>query len=243
MTQPPGGYPPDYGEQHPPPADPFFGPPSWDPPTPPTVPAHSPPPEWYPQPGPPTPPYRPSTGPYPSRRSRHNRRRGLTITLIVLAGLAVLCSVGGLTTWLLTRDPDRNGAEDPVLAVQSFLQAVYRDLDAGAAAGLVCDQARDQEALTGKINELRSYQETYASPSYRWSQPAVVDQTDELAVVEVTVTMTTQDEKTSDQRLRLSVLDKGDNGWWICEVQTVAQTDPAATPTPSATPSATPEGE
>jgi len=241
MTQPPGGYPPEYGEQHPPPADPFFGPPGLDPPTPHTVPSQPPPPSgWYTPPAPQPPPYRPSTGPYPSRRSRHHRRRGVTIALLALGGLLVLAAGGGVMTWFLTRDTDRNGADDPVLAVQSFLEAVYRDLDPATAAGLVCGEARDQDALAGKIDQLRSYQQTYASPSFRWSQPTVVEQTDELAMVDVTVTMTTQDEKTANQNLRVSVLDKGDNGWWVCDVQTVESTDPAATP--SAPPSS-PEGE
>jgi hypothetical protein len=239
MTQPTGGYPPEYGERHPPPADPFFGPPSWDPPTPPTVPSQPPKHEWH-LPAPAPPPYRPTTGPYPSRRSRHNRRRGLMITLLVLAGLFVLIAGGGLATWLVTRDTDRNGAEDPILAVQSFLQAVYRDLDPAAASGLVCSEARDEDALAGKIEELRTYQQAYTGPSFRWSQPAVVEQTDELAVVDVNVTMTTQDEKTAEQQLRLSVLDKGDNGWWVCDVQTLSATDPAATPS---APPASPEGE
>jgi hypothetical protein len=167
------------------------------------------------------------------------------IGVIALAGALVLCASGGIVAWLLNRDPDRNGAESPTVAVQTFLQAVYHDQDASRAADLVCAEARDEGSLETKINEIRSYQETQVNPTFEWTDPAVVDETEQLAVVEVTVTMTTADEKTADQNLRVSVLDKAENGWWVCEVQTV---DTATTPPPddqSGTPAPTesPSGE
>jgi hypothetical protein len=169
----------------------------------------------------------------------------MIIAVIALAGALVLCAGGGGAAWLLTRDPDRNGAESPTVAVQSFLQAIYHDQDAGSAADLVCSEARDQASLETKINEIRTYQETEVNPTFEWTEPDVVDETEELAVVDVTVTMTTADEKTADQNLRVSVLDKAENGWWVCDVQTV---DTATTPPPddqSGTPAPTesPSGE
>jgi hypothetical protein len=48
-------------------------------------------------------------------------------------------------------------------------------------------------------------------------------------VVAVTVTMTTGDEKTANQNLQVSVLDKQGNGWWVCDLAAV---DTASTPPP-----------
>jgi hypothetical protein len=265
MTQPPGGYPPpDHGEQHPqhqPPADPFYAPPSWDPPSgQPTQPT---------QPIPPAPSYPPlpsSGGPYspPSAEPSYTqpispylppgatvqysyppvppprRRRGPLIAAIVAVAALLVIGGGGVATWLLTRDPDRNGAESPTVAVQSFLQAVYHDQDPATAADMVCSEARDETALETKINEIRSYQQTLVNPTFSWSEPTVVEQGEELAVVAVTVTMTTGDEKTAEQNLQVSVLDKDSNGWWVCELQTV-ETATATEESPS-TPGPTPSG-
>ncbi|HEY8474298.1 MAG TPA: hypothetical protein VIL37_16910 [Natronosporangium sp.] len=150
------------------------------------------------------------------------RRRGLLIGLIVAAAVLVLGGGGGLTAWLLSRDPDRNGAASPTAAVEAFLQAVYHNQDAEQAADLVCSEARDEAALQTKIDELKAYQGTQLNPIFEWSEPTVVEERDRLAVVEVTVTMTTSDEKTANQNLAVSVLDKQDNGWWVCDLATVA---------------------
>jgi hypothetical protein len=274
MTQPPGGYPPpDPGEQHPPPADPFYAPPGWGPPT--TPASQDPPTQPIPgqpsqptQPIPPPPPYSPPpTGPYsvppPPSGSPHSsqptspylppgssmpysyppgppppRRRGPMIVAIVAAAALLVLGGGGIAAWLLTRDPDRNGAESPTVAVQSFLQAVYHDQDPAAASAMVCSEARDEAALETKINEIRSYQQTQVNPTFSWTEPAVVEEGTELAVVEVTVTMVTGDERTADQNLRVSVLDKDANGWWICDIQNV-ETPTTETPA-DASPSPTP---
>jgi hypothetical protein len=146
------------------------------------------------------------------------------ITVIALAGALVLCAGGGIATWLLTRDTDTNGPETPTLAVQTFLQAVYRDLDPAAASAVVCSESRDEGSLTTKIDEIRAYRDTAVNPTFEWTDPAVVEETGELALVEVTITMTTGDEKTADQSLRVSVLDKDANGWWVCDLETVDTT-------------------
>lgn len=157
----------------------------------------------------------------------------------VLAGLAVLL-VGFVTVgaWLLLRDPDRGGAPDPVAATQEFLQAVYRDFDPAAAAATVCSQARDEAALTARIEQIRDAARTYVEPTYSWSPPQVVEQTDERAVVAVTLTMATGDERMATLDLRLTVLDKGSNGWWVCDVATGS--GPAAEPTGAPAPTGTP---
>jgi hypothetical protein len=286
MTQPPGGYPPpEPGDRHPPPADPFYAPPSWEPPTPyqssyppPPPPASPPPPPTNPYtaptspylppgstvpmaaPGspPPSSPYGPPGGgppygppggapPYPPGPPPRRRRRWLVIGTIALAGALVLCAGGGVAAWLLTRDPDRNGAESPTVAVQSFLQAVYHNQNAAQAADMVCAEARDEASLETKINEIKTYQETEVNPTFEWTEPAVVEEREQLAIVAVTVTMTTGDEKTADQNLQVSVLDKESNGWWVCDLETVdtASTPPpedqSSTPPPSESPSE--EGE
>lgn len=134
MTQPPDGYPPppDPGRHHPTPA--------WDQPTQPGRPVSPTPPAQPTQPwaGPPAaksdpygppgsaPPYGPPPAglPPPSAGPPRRRRRALLIGAVALAGVLVLSAVGGVGAWLLTRDPDRNGAESAAAAVQSFLQAV-----------------------------------------------------------------------------------------------------------------------
>jgi hypothetical protein len=145
--------------------------------------------------------------------------------VLVLVGVLVLCGGAGVGAWLLTRDPDRTGAETPAGAVQSFLQAVYRDLDPAAAASVVCSEARDEGSLATKIDEIRSYAGTELNPSFSWSEPALVEQTDQLAILAVTVTMTTGDEQTAQQILHVRVLDKAPHGWWVCDLETV--TEPA----------------
>jgi hypothetical protein len=277
MTQPPpGGYPPpDPGEQHPPPADPFYAPPSWEPPGssgPPNQPTQPIPPGAFGSPTQPTQPIPPGGsyppdftqpippgGPYPPQPPQSGipyspaapqsypplgppppprRRRGPLIVAIVVAGALLLLGLGGVGAWLLTRDPDRNGPDSPTVAVQSFLQAIYHDQDASAAADLVCSEARDESALETKINEIRAYQQTQLNPTFSWTEPTVVEEQADSAVVAVTVTMVTGDEKVADQNLQLSVLDKDANGWWVCDVQTVeAATETQSTPTPSPTPS------
>jgi hypothetical protein len=152
------------------------------------------------------------------------------IGLIALAGALVLCAGGGVAAWLLTRDPDRNGAADPTVAVETFLQAIYHDQDADRAADLVCSEARDQASLQTKIDEIRAYQETLVNPTFEWTEPTLVEESDQQAVLAVTVTMTTGDEKTADQTLQMRVLDKNDNGWWVCDVQSV---ETATTPPPA----------
>lgn len=145
------------------------------------------------------------------------RRRGLLVTSIVLAVVLVLCGGGGLATFLLLRNAENGeGAADPVAAVDRFMTAVYSHQDTGEAAGLVCSEARDEERIARKVAEVKGYAKTYKNPRFRWDEPTVDDQNDERALVSLTLTMTTGDEKTARQKLNFTVVKK--TGWWICEV-------------------------
>ena len=234
MTQPPAGYPPPEGYQ--PPSEyeiPARHRPGYQPPAEYEIPARQQPPADYGPPvsGPPRPPYGPPPGgtqqpPYGSPPpAGPPRRRALPLLIIAaVAGLLVLCGGGGLGAWLLLRDTDRDGAASPTAAVTAFLEAVYHDHDPERAAGLVCSEARDQDALAAKINEIAAYEGTQVDPTFRWSEPAVIEQTDEVTVVAVTITMITGDERIADQLMHVSVLDKQPHGWWVCNLETVSPT-------------------
>ena len=56
----------------------------------------------------------------------------------------------------------------------------------------------------------------YATPRFDWDDPKVAEQNAERALVTVQLRMTTADEKTAEQRLRFTVVEK--SGWWVCEV-------------------------
>lgn len=261
MSQPPGE-PPYGGPQHRPPADPFSTPhhpyqapmpgpaPHYGPDH--TSPTHSPgatlgygtgqPPDVaqpYPSNPPPPPPAAPGYGapmpPSPRRRGRGPLIAVVVSLAVIVAGLA---SVGA---WLLLRDSDRDGAPDPITATEEFLVAVYGEFDPAAAAAVVCSQARDEAALTAKIDKLREAEQTYIEPRYTWSTPEVVEESGQTATVAVTVTMTTGDERLSNLALELTVLDKDPEGWWVCDVSSrpvegpVPPVDAAADPSEEAT--------
>lgn len=135
----------------------------------------------------------------------------------VLAVVLVLCVGGGITAWLLVRGmDDGKGAADPAAAVTGFLRAVYADRNAEQAANQVCSAARDDSAIRKKIAEVRSYESKYASPRFSWDIPKVTSKDEEKATVAVTLTMTTADEKTAQQKLTFTVVQK--TGWWVCDV-------------------------
>ncbi|GAB3796355.1 hypothetical protein ACFOX0_28280 [Micromonospora zhanjiangensis] len=139
------------------------------------------------------------------------------IVSIVLGVVVLLCGGGGLAAFLFLSDGESGeGAPEPVAAVDSFLTAVYVDKDPAKAAGLVCSEARDDQKLTRKVDEVKGYATKYRSPRFRWTTPKVDDQNSERARVSVTLTMTTADEKTTDQSLTFVVVRK--TGWWVCDV-------------------------
>jgi hypothetical protein len=237
---PPGGYPPPGA--YPPPGQPVSGDPytppgqpmSGDPYTPPGQPVSGDP---YATPGQ---PYTPPTGqpyaqpmqqPYPAAgfpppgqpgysypgvAPPPKKKRGALIGAI-LAVVLVLCAGGGISAWLLLRNVESgDGAPEPVAAVESFLKAVYTDNDVDKAAALVCAEARDDAELTQKVNEIKGYKSKYDDPTFEWDEPKVDDRNNERAIVSVKVTMVTADEKTAEQDLKFTVVQK--TGWFICEV-------------------------
>lgn len=145
------------------------------------------------------------------------RRRGLLITGIVLVAVLVLCGGGGISAYLLLRDADGQGADDPKVAVTDFLRAVYTDRDAAAAEKLVCSEARDSAGIGKKVDEVKAYLKKYRDPRFTWAEPTVEDQNSDRAVVATKITMTTGDDQVAEQRLTLTVVHK--TGWWVCEVE------------------------
>nr|MDT0660064.1 hypothetical protein [Micromonospora sp. DSM 115978] len=154
---------------------------------------------------------------YPPAGQPPKKRRGLLIASLSLVVVILLCGGGGLSAFLLLRDAeDGEGAPEPVVAVESFLRAVYTDKDAAEAAALVCQEARDRAELDRKVAEVEGYAETYRNPAFRWETPVVEEENPESAVVTTKLIMTTGDEKVSEQPLRFTVVRK--TGWWVCEV-------------------------
>ncbi|MEV4623431.1 hypothetical protein AB0J74_32585 [Asanoa sp. NPDC049573] len=166
------------------------------------------------QPVPPPPSWGPPVPPNPVRKPR---RRGLLITVIVLAGVLVLGCGGGLVGYLALRDVDTGeGAAEPVAAVESFLDAVYVKQNATAANALVCSDARDQGALQDKVDEIKRYARTYPNPRYKWDPPKVEQQDAEKATVSTRLTVLTADDRSTAEQLRFTVVHK--TGWWVCDV-------------------------
>jgi hypothetical protein len=202
MTQPPYGdpAPPPDGPQHPP-AQPYGGPPQ-------DLPYAGQP--AYPPPSP--------AGDFPAfpPPAPRKSRRGVLIGA-VLAVVLILCAGGGVSAWLLLRSMESGeGAAEPATAVEEFLDAVYNAKDAARATELVCAEARDSDAITKKVNEVKAYDEKYDSPRFDWPEPTVDNQNEERAIVSVKLRMVTADEKTAEQDLKFTVVHK--TGWWVCDV-------------------------
>jgi hypothetical protein len=134
----------------------------------------------------------------------------LVLTLLIFGG-------GTVSAYLLLRDAESGkGAPDPATAVNRFMTAVYTQQDARTAGDAVCREARDEERLQARVEQIKGYATEYDAPSFRWTDPAVSRQTDERATVGVQLTMTTDDEKTAQQQLNFTVIRK--TGWLVCDV-------------------------
>ncbi|WP_442932431.1 Rv0361 family membrane protein [Micromonospora sp. NBC_01699] len=160
--------------------------------------------------------YPPPPG-YPLPAQLPRKKRGLLIASIVLAVAVVLCGGGGLAAFLVLRSAETGqGAPSATAAVDGFLKAVYTEKDADKAASLVCSQANDRAAVVGKVDEVKKLSQTYKTPRFKWNPPKVDEQADDRAIVSVQLTMTTADEKTAEQQLKFTVIQK--TGWRVCEV-------------------------
>jgi len=145
---------------------------------------------------------------------RHKRPFWIAVALVLTL---LLCGGGTVSAYLLLRDADSGmGAPDPVSAVNQFMTAVYTQQDPAAAGETVCNEARDEEELTARVEQIKAYASEYDAPSYSWNEPAVSELNDERAMVGVQLTMTTDDEKTAQQRLTFTVVHK--TGWLVCDV-------------------------
>ncbi|MER5457872.1 hypothetical protein ABT008_24145 [Micromonospora sp. NPDC002389] len=155
--------------------------------------------------------------PYPPPTAPSRRRGGALVASIALAVVLLLCAGGGVVAFLTVRNAESGeGAQDPSVAVDDFLTAVYQERDAAKAARLVCTGARDQDKIRAKVAEVEQYVAAHQSPRFRWDTPKVDNETGDRATVTTTVTVTTADEKIADQDLRFTVIRK--SGWWVCEV-------------------------
>jgi hypothetical protein len=167
-------------------------------------------------PGTPVPP--PGAG-YPPYQSpaRPPRKSGALLASLALVVVMLLCAGGGMAAFLTLRNTESGeGAQDPSVAVDDFLTAVYQERNAEKAASLVCTAARDQDRIRAKVAEVEEYAATYRNPRFRWDTPTVDNETGDRATVTTTVTVTTADEKIANQDLRFTVIRKA--GWWVCEV-------------------------
>lgn len=181
-----------------------------DHPTAPATPAApAPNPSAYPAPATPYPPNQQSPAP--------RRRRGFLIASIALAVTLMLCVGGGVAAFLVLRPTEEGpGAEEPKVAVEEFLTAVYKDRDAAQASSLVCSAARDQDKISAKVTEVEKYVADYEKPHFRWNPPKIDEETEDRAVLTTTVIMSTADEQAAELPLRLTVIKT--TGWRVCEV-------------------------
>lgn len=144
------------------------------------------------------------------------RRRGGLWVSIALVATVLLCGGGATSAYFLLRDADVTGAPDPATAVDRFLTAVYTEQDASTANALVCRESRNEQKLTNRVSEIKTYSQGYQDPIYRWDAPAVSQSQKDRAEVAVHVTMSTADEKSAEQDLQFTVIRK--SGWLVCDV-------------------------
>ncbi|WP_067509211.1 hypothetical protein [Actinoplanes sp. TFC3] len=145
------------------------------------------------------------------------RRPGRWIALAAV--LTVLLLGGGAATaFLLLHDADSGrGSPDPATAVDRFMTAIYTEQNAGAASGQVCHEARDENKLQERVEQIKGYATEYPAPLFRWSDPAISASTGKQATVDVQLTMTTDDEKSAQQQLTFTVIRK--TGWLVCDIK------------------------
>jgi hypothetical protein len=165
---------------------------------------------WQQTPPPPTEPI--WSGQQPPKR----RRRGAVWVSIALVATVLLCGGGAASAYFLLRDADNPGAPDPATAVDRFLTAVYSEQDPSAATDMVCREARNEQKITDRVREIKTYSQGYQDPIYRWDAPSVSQSQKDRAQVAVHVTMSTSDEKSAQQDLQFTVIHK--TGWLVCDV-------------------------
>jgi hypothetical protein len=154
----------------------------------------------------------PTLQPPPKKKSK-----ALLITSIVLGVVLLLCAAGGVGAFFLLNNSEGTGATTAKDAAHDFLTAIYKEHDGTAAEKLVCNEARDREAIKAKIKEIEDQKAALKGPSITWDTPKIENETAERADTTVTIRLTTTDEKLSEQTLKLTLVKH--DGWFVCEVQ------------------------
>jgi hypothetical protein len=150
------------------------------------------------------------------RQQPKRRRRGAVWVSIALVATVLLCGGGAASAYFLLREADNPGSPDPATAVDRFLTAVYSEQDPSAATDLVCREARNEQKISNRVLEIKTYSQGYQDPIYRWDAPAVSQSQKDRAQVAVHVTMSTADERSAEQDLQFTVIHK--TGWLVCDV-------------------------
>ena len=136
---------------------------------------------------------------------------------VVFSMLLALCLGGAATSFLVVQHLEPRGASAPEVALEGFLQAVFVEQDASQAADFVCTKNRDDKELARLVFEVRAFQGRYASARTRWTYPPVQRTGKRRASADVTLSLNTTDQRVSEKRVRLLLVD--DRGWWVCEVE------------------------
>lgn len=171
----------------------------------------------------------PDREPVPVPDDADRRRRAGPVAATLTATGVLLAAV--LATWAALRPAGPDGAPDPVVAVQSFLEAVYRDLDPAAALALVCAEAQDEEAMTARIASIAEFVGAGPTPIFSWDRPRVVARSDTAATIEVTLRVLTSGGAT-ELPLQVQALATGGRGWRVCELDPLFPGAATAAPDP-----------
>jgi hypothetical protein len=137
-------------------------------------------------------------------------------TAVFITVLA-LCLGGGAVSFFVVQSLEPRGTATPESALEGFLRAVFVDRDADRAADFVCADNRNDEELARLVFEVRTFTSRYSSADTRWTYPGVRRTGKREASADVTLTLSTVDQRVSEKRVRLLLVD--DSGWWVCEVE------------------------
>jgi hypothetical protein len=137
------------------------------------------------------------------------------LAALALAVVMLLCAGGGVSAYFLVMNAQPRGSADPKAAVDGFLRAVFTEHDVDSAASYVCARARDSRDLTKLIDTVREQESQYSSPRTTW-QAEPVQTGDHQARANVTLTLTTGDERVAERHVTLLLVDQ--RGWWVCDV-------------------------
>lgn len=144
-------------------------------------------------------------------------RRAMIITAIVATAILVVAG-GSVAAFIAFGGSEGKGLASPAQVVDTFLTDVLKNKDVAAADKLVCKSAHDKSALSRKVDELRSFESKFKSPTYSWPTPTADSVKDDTAKVTAQVKLVTGDDRVSEQRMQFVTV-KGD-GWLVCEIST-----------------------